>query len=99
MHKNQFEMLRSATDGRTPLPAAQTELPLRGLTTAWRSLLVEQRTELTQVLQQTELSNGHSRVQKVRKSPLILCWSAMMQRVFNQLKCSRVVSHVPEGES
>ena len=35
--------------GRTPLPAAQTELTLRGLTTAWRSLLVEQRTELTQV--------------------------------------------------
>ena len=48
-HKNQFEMFGSVTDGRTPLPASQTKLT----TTAWRSLLAKQRTELTQVLQQT----------------------------------------------
>ena len=86
------------TDGRTPLPAAQTELTLKGLTTAWRSLLVEQRTKLTQVLQQTDMFSGHSHAQKVRKSPSTVCQSALVQRVYNQLKCSRVVSHVPEGE-
>ena len=89
-HKNQCEMLRSVTDGRIPLPAAQTGLTLRGLTTAWRSLLVEQRTELTQVLQQTGMFNGH-----VEKFPLTVCWLALVQRVFKQLKCLRVVSHVP----
>ena len=59
---------------------------------------MEQRTELTQVLQQTEMFNGHCHVQKVRKSPLTMCWSVLVQRVFNQLKCLRVVSHVRERE-
>ena len=85
--KNQCEMLGFVTDGRTPLPAAQTELTLRGLTIAWRSLLAEHRAELTHVLQQTEMFNGYSHVQKVRKSPLTVCWSVLVQRVYNQLKC------------
>ena len=91
-------MIGSATDGRTSLPDAQTELTLRGLTTAWRSLLVEQRTELTQVFATDRMFNGHNHVQKVRKSPLTVCWSVLVQRVYNQLTCLRVVSHVPEGE-
>ena len=48
-HKNQCGMLGSVMDGRTSLPAAQIGLTLWLLTTAWKSPVVEQRMELTQV--------------------------------------------------
>ena len=71
---------------------------LRFLTTAWRSLLVEQRKKLTQVLQQTEMLDGHSHAQKDEEVSVNSVLVSAVQRVYNQLKFLRVVSHVPEGE-
>ena len=84
-------MLGSVMDGRTSLPAVQTELTLWVLTTA-------QRMELTQdfaIGRNVQWSQTCAEGAEVSVDSVMNVAGA---RVYDQLKCLRVVSHVPEGE-